>query len=204
MKITHIIFDLGNVILTNDWHSEWPEKFREYSDYFGVSYDDMEKGWHTFWPQFSLGKITEEEFWSGFLNAADAKIIDIEHAKRLWRKYQRPIENMLDLLGRLKKYYKLAALTTISKEWLDYKKNKYNLDNYFNIIVSSGYSGLAKPDPKIYDLIIQQLRVDPQECLFVDDNERTLPPAKSRGMEVILFKSQQRLEKELRESGIKF
>ena len=44
MGITTIVFDLGNVVLTNDWHYDCPEKFYAYSDYFGIGYDDMERG----------------------------------------------------------------------------------------------------------------------------------------------------------------
>lgn len=202
MAVTTIIFDLGNVVLTNDWHCDCPGKDTEYSEYFSISPPDMERGWEAFWPKFSVGKITEDEFWRGFLGTAGAKIIDVEHAKRLWRKYQRPIANMLNLLARLKQRYRLAALTTISKEWLDYKRGKYGLDDYFDIIVSSGYSGLAKPDPKIYDLLIQKLGVNPEDCLFIDDSEGHLPPAEKIGMETILFTKQENLEKELRKLGL--
>ena len=161
MTIITLIFDLGNVVLTNDWHYDCPEKFQAYSDYFDITYDDMERGWNAFWPQFCTGRITEDEFWKGFLETAGAKKIDIEQAKKLWREYQNPIENMLDLLGKLKQHYRLAALTTISREWLDYKKESYTHNPYFEITISSGYSGLAKPDPKINRMLIKQLNANP-------------------------------------------
>ncbi|MFH0837160.1 MAG: hypothetical protein V1870_03455 [Candidatus Aenigmatarchaeota archaeon] len=41
MKITTIIFDLGNVVLTNDWHYDCPEKDDEFTNCFGISNDDM-------------------------------------------------------------------------------------------------------------------------------------------------------------------
>ncbi|MBT3817086.1 MAG: HAD family phosphatase [Candidatus Magasanikbacteria bacterium] len=204
MKITTLIFDLGHVVLTNDWHDDCPEKFQAYSDYFGITYDDMERGWDAFWPQFSTGKVTEDEFWNGFLKIAGAKKIDIKQAKKLWKEYQKPIEDMLGLLQKLKKHNRLAALTTLSREWLDYKRKKYDLDSYFEVIVSSGYSGLVKPDPKIYKMVVKQLNVKPGECLFIDDAQRTLPPAGELGMKTILFSGQSELERNLQELGIKY
>ncbi len=204
MTITTLIFDLGNVVLTNDWHYDCHEKFQAYSDYFDITYDDMERGWNAFWPQFSMGKITEDEFWNGFLKTASAKKIDINHAKELWRKYQKPIRNMFDLLRKLKQHYRLAALSTISREWLDYKKEKYNLDSYFEVIVSSGYSGVAKPDPKIYRIVLEKLNIKPEECLFIDDSQKTLPPAEELGIKTILFSGRLDLEKNLKEFGIKY
>lgn len=204
MTVSTVIFDLGNVILTNDWHYDCPEKFQAYSDYFDITYDDMERGWNAFWPQFHIGTITEDEFWHGFLRTAGAKKIDIEHAKKLWREYQRPIENMFDLLQKLKQNYRLAALTTISREWLDYKKEQYHLESFFEVIVSSGYSGLAKPDPEIYKLVIKKLQIQPEEALFIDDSQRTLPPAQEMGIQTILFSGQASLEKNLNKMGIKY
>jgi len=195
--ITVIIFDLGNVVLTNDWHYDCPEKFKEYSDYFGITYEDMEKGWDILWPQFKISKISENEFWKRFLETAGAKNIDIEHAKLLWRKYQKPIENMFNLLKELKQNYRLAALTTITKEWLDFKIEKFGLNNYFEVIVSSGHSGLAKPDKRIYKLILEKLKVNVKECVFIDDSEVCLTPAKELGFKTVLFEDSEQLKKEL-------
>ena len=125
MQITHIIFDLGNVVLTNDWHYDCPEKFEAYAAFYDITYEDMERAWQASWPSFRLGHITEEEFWGTFLQTAGASTMNIEKAKELWRKYQQPIDGMLELLSKLKRSYQLSALTTISKEWLMYKKEKY-------------------------------------------------------------------------------
>ena len=208
MDIKTIIFDLGNVVLTNDWHYNCPEKFQEYSDHFDITQDDMERGWKAAWPEFSVGEISEEDFWKIFLENADAKNIDIEIAKNLWRKYQKPIENTFELLKKLKQHYRLAALTTISKEWLDYKREKYNLDEYFEVIISSGYSGLIKPHDEIYELAAKELKeklgVNPEECLFVDDAKSNLLPAEKLGIKTVLFTKQAELEKELKELGIRY
>jgi HAD superfamily hydrolase (TIGR01549 family) len=110
---------------------------------------------------------------------------------------------MLDLLQRLKINYRLAALTTISKGWLDFKRKKFDLDKYSETIVSSGYTGWAKPDPEIYDILIKKLNVDPKTCLFVDDDEYKLPPAQKLGMTTILFINQKDLETKLVDLGIK-
>ncbi len=204
MHLKIIIFDLGNVILTNDWHHDYSEQYDTYSDSFGISYDDMERGWKAAWPQFHIGQITEEEFWAKFLRTAGAKNIDIELAKKLWRRYQKPIENMLDFLFKLKQHYKLAALANISKEWLDYKREKYNLDSYFNVIVSSGYSGIAKPDRRIYELALQKLGVRPEECLFIDDSEKNVAIAQKLGIPTVIFQGQKDIESKFRKLGILF
>ena len=202
MTINTLIFDLGGVVLNNDWHDDNQEKFSLYSDYFGITYQQMERGWDAAWPEFQLGKITEDEFWKIFLTEAESNKIDIQTAKQFWKKFVVENETMLTLLSRLKEKYTLAALTTISKEWLDYKIKKYNFDNIFTEIVSSGYSGLAKPDTAIYQLLLDKLRVKSDQCVFIDDSPSTLPPASKLGMTTIPFVNQKNLEKELIGLGI--
>jgi hypothetical protein len=72
-----IFFDLGEVVFTNDWHYDCPEKFSAYSTYFGITYDQMEVGWKKAWPSYELGEISEDEFWRLFLTHAKSKTIDI-------------------------------------------------------------------------------------------------------------------------------
>ncbi len=201
-----IIFDLGNVILTDDdvWYHGDSEQYDVYTASFSISPDDMKRGWNAAWPQFRIGQITEDEFWTIFLKTAGTRVIDIERAKELWRKCQKPIESMLDLLSKLKPHYELAALTNTSKEWFDFKRGKYKLDDYFRVMVSSAYSGLAKPDERIYELTLRGLGAKPEECLFVDDTERNVAVAREVGMMTILFRGQEDLEGKLRKLGIVF
>ena len=55
----------------------------------------------------------------------------------------------------------------------------------FDPVVLSYDVGYAKPDPEIYDLTLRRLGVKPQEVLFIDDQEKCLPPAIKLGMHVI-------------------
>jgi epoxide hydrolase-like predicted phosphatase len=196
--IDTLIFDLGNVVLTNDWHDSNQEKFQAYSQYFNIEYDDMEKGWSAAWPQFSVGRITENEFWQIFLASAGAKTINIDKAKELWRKSQKPIGTMLTVLAKLKGTYTLGALTTISKEWLDFKTDMFHLDDYFEAIVSSGYFGKGKPDKEVYELVLSKLHSQPQNSIFIDDTAELLATAERLGMMTILFKDQEQLIDDLR------
>lgn len=203
LEKTTIIFDLGNVVLTNDWHFDCPEKNEEFTKYFGVSEADMEKGWKANWPKYRLGKITEDEFWTGFLHKSGAQQLDINHAKKIWRTYQFEIENMLSLLTKLKRKHRLAALANIGKEWLDFKRAKFHLDDLFEHIIASGVVGYDKPHPKIYDLLLQKVGVSPQKCTYIDDLQSNLAPAEALGMKTILFSGQSELEKALARLQIK-
>ncbi|OGK30922.1 hypothetical protein A3F29_02380 [Candidatus Roizmanbacteria bacterium RIFCSPHIGHO2_12_FULL_33_9] len=104
---------------------------------------------------------------------------------------------MLSLLKTLKNNYRIAALSTIPREWLDYKKKTFKLDDCFELIVSSGYYGYKKPDARIYEILIKKLGLKPEEMLFIDDKEPLLVPAQKLGINTLLFRGQNDLEKEL-------
>ncbi len=165
MSITTLIFDLGNVVLTNDWHDNNEIKLKEFRKLFGVTNESMEKGWNTYWPIYEIGKISEDSFWQGFLTKAGVKNIDIDKAKQLWRKYQKPIEQMPKLLKKLKIHYTLAALSNTGKEWLEYKIKAFQINKLFNIIISSASTGIAKPDERIYKIIIDNILSDKYEWM---------------------------------------
>lgn len=196
--IKAIVFDLGNVVLTNDHPYNTPAELAEFCQYLGTTFDNLDTAFGMSFQDYSLGKKTEDEFWKKFLYIARAKKLDIEYAKKFYRKNQKENEHMLELLKTLKNKYKIAALSTIPREWLDYKRERFGLDNYFEFIVSSGYSGLAKPNPKIYELLIKQIQLEPDSILFIDDKESVLPPAQDLGINTYIFRGQEDLEKELR------
>ncbi|OGK44081.1 hypothetical protein A2957_01310 [Candidatus Roizmanbacteria bacterium RIFCSPLOWO2_01_FULL_38_11] len=195
--IKTILFDLGEVILTNDWHYDCPEKFAAYSEYFSITYDQMEKGWNEAWPLYELGKITEDTFWGKFLTTAGSNTIDIQKAKTLWRKYFSSKPEMFPILARLKKNYSLVVLSSTGKEWLDYKIEKYHLNDYFSSYITTCNTSLRKTDEKIYNLVVKRLNIEPQEILFIDDNEKVIQMARQAGLKTILFENPVQLANEL-------
>jgi epoxide hydrolase-like predicted phosphatase len=65
---------------------------------------------------------------------------------------------------------KAAGLSTalLSNSWgNDYPREGW--DEMFDVVVISGEVGMRKPDPEIYRLTADRLRLDPPRCVFVDD-----------------------------------
>jgi len=197
-----LLFDLGDVVLTDDGGYVRDGKGSGFSDAYGMSEEDMRTAWDVAWPDFRVGKIIENVFWYNFLTATGVKNPDVEKAKNLWKGCQGEIEKMLGLLARLKPKNRLAALTNISREWLDYKIDRFGLDERFETIISSGYAGFGKPNQEIYELALQELGIKGYECAFIDNLGRNLSPAIKVGMRPILFRGQDVLEEELRSRGI--
>jgi len=55
----------------------------------------------------------------------------------------------------------------------------------FDHVIESARIGLRKPDPRIYLMMIDALKVDPAKCVYLDDLGVNLKPAREMGMTTI-------------------
>ena len=55
----------------------------------------------------------------------------------------------------------------------------------FDHIIESAKIGLRKPDPRIYRMMIEALKIDPAKCVYLDDLGVNLKPARDMGMTTI-------------------
>ncbi len=55
----------------------------------------------------------------------------------------------------------------------------------FDHVIESAKIGLRKPDPRIYELMVETLKVDPNNCVYLDDLGVNLKPARAMGMTTI-------------------
>jgi putative hydrolase of the HAD superfamily len=55
----------------------------------------------------------------------------------------------------------------------------------FDHVIESAKIGLRKPDPRIYQMMVETLKVDPKTCVYLDDLGVNLKPARELGMTTI-------------------
>ena len=55
----------------------------------------------------------------------------------------------------------------------------------FDHVIESAKIGLRKPDPRIYQMMVEALGVDPNRCVYLDDLGVNLKPAREMGMTTI-------------------
>jgi putative hydrolase of the HAD superfamily len=55
----------------------------------------------------------------------------------------------------------------------------------FDHVIESAKIGLRKPDPRVYQMMVEALHVDPKRCVYLDDLGVNLKPARAMGMTTI-------------------
>lgn len=133
----------------------------------------------------SLGNITSTRFWE-ILKAADgSNYLEIE--KRYLDTYLIIDEQFIEIAKKLSKDYNLAILSNDVCEWGSYLREKFCLNDFVSISVISGDVRCRKPSKDIYLIALERLGATPQDCVFIDDRDKNLVPAKDLGMQVIKF-----------------
>ena len=102
---------------------------------------------------------------------------------------------------QLKPQYKIGLLSNAGANWLDdlFGKEQVAL---FDEIALSYEMRATKPDPVAYETIATRLGVLPEECVFVDDQERFCVGAEAVGMKSIYYQSNEQLIGELKKHNI--
>jgi HAD superfamily hydrolase (TIGR01509 family) len=65
------------------------------------------------------------------------------------------------------------------------------------VVFCSGDEGIAKPDPKAFELTLERLGLKPNEAVFIDDTREHVEAARKLGLKGILFTTAEELEDEL-------
>jgi 2-haloacid dehalogenase len=109
-----------------------------------------------------------------------------------------PIEENVALMRRLKAAGRpVYALSNFATVKFATARSMFDFLGEFDHAVISGHVGVVKPDPRIFELLFEQVGKRPEELLFVDDQLKNVEAARAAGMPTIHFKPGVDLESEL-------
>jgi putative hydrolase of the HAD superfamily len=116
-----------------------------------------------------------------------------EIAQKIVSKYSKIPQIWNNLLPKLKENYKLGIINNGTAITLPYFKKENNFDEFFKIFINSSEVNIEKPDSRIYLLILEQMKLKPEECIFVDDTMGNILGAEKVGMKGLLFTNYENL-----------
>jgi epoxide hydrolase-like predicted phosphatase len=181
-----LILDFGGVV-TSDFHaalSAFCTREGLPPDAVSGALRDTTVGRHALAAAES-GRIGQREF-----EATLAGLIGADHRGLLTRALAdlRPRGPVLDLVERVRACGIPVAVLSNSLGRGGYNLYQgYDLDNRFDAVVISDQVGLRKPDPAIYRLATARIGVPTSSCVFADDTEANLDPARALGMAAVHF-----------------
>jgi len=185
MTIKGIIFDMDGVLIeAKDWHYE---SLNRALGLFGmeitryehlVTYDGLPT-------RKKLEMLSRERGLSTslheFINEMKQK-----YTMELVHTHCKPVFQHEYALTRLKNDGYLLGLASNSiRETIRVMMEKANLIKYFDIILSNEDVTQPKPDPEIYLKSIAALKLQPSECVILEDNDNGIRAAKASGANLL-------------------
>lgn len=81
--------------------------------------------------------------------------------------------------------YPIAIASSAVKTNIDLVLKKFNIENYFSVIISGDDVNKGKPDPEPYLIAAQKLNLEPKNCLVLEDATSGIDSAKAAGCKCI-------------------
>ena len=131
---------------------------------------------------FGLGELSAEDYIARFVREWE---IDLEPSGFLeeYRSWSRCLlPGAKELLASLRPRFRLAALSNSNELHWDRNTNDIGVTELFEVAISSHQVGLRKPDPAIYRLALDRLRVSPDAVVFFDDLKPNVTAASALGI----------------------
>ncbi|CAG9001476.1 MAG: Alpha-D-glucose 1-phosphate phosphatase YihX [Candidatus Celerinatantimonas neptuna] len=201
-QIRNVVFDIGNVMVRWSPIEIIRLTFGDSSNHKALA----ESIFHSeLWRGLNRGEYTEQE-----VKAQLQHLLDLpkEITESLFYYIRRTLILLFGSTELLKKLidagYTTYALTDNVIEIVDYLKKQYDFWDCFSGIIVSAEVGCLKPDAEIFNHLINQYQVDPQESVFIDDLSKNIEGSRRLGFSGIQFSDAVQCEQELKKLGLKF
>ena len=183
----NIIFDLGGVMVDFDPKTYLVDRFCNAEVEEQVSQLTFES---EEWKLLDAGLITRSEANLRMLARAKeyGRAFEVQGVLDDWLHILRPRRRMQELVRRLKNHgYSVYYLSNIPEDVLALLKERGVLDR-FDGGVASCEVHINKPDPRIYQALLDKYSLRASECVFIDDNLANVQAAFALGFAGIQMK----------------
>lgn len=184
--IKAFIFDFFGVIRT-DTYEAWLalNGLKREGDYFEVARLQ------------DIGHITNDEFYERLSKIHGKSVVraDFDACAKIHH-------DTLELISKLKRDYSIAVLSNSPGPTLRSIIENNNLDSYFDEVFISGEINMVKPSREIFEYALDKLKLNSNEVIFIDDNQKNVEAAEQLGIKSIKFNSASELQNDLVTLGI--
>jgi 2-haloacid dehalogenase len=113
------------------------------------------------------------------------------------------IDGAVDVLAELKAGgVRCLVLSNMEPTTFGRRLGRFPFMNWFDGYVISGLEGVAKPDPRIFQLLLRRYRLEPAATVFIDDSPANVEAARGQGMAAVRYTSAGELRNQLRSLGL--
>ena len=197
--IKNIIFDMGGVLYNIDYNLT-ADAFKK------LGFTNFEAMYSQFtadevFEKLETGQITPNEFYTIIQQKSDVEISTTQ-IKNAWNAMLLGFRTTaINHLVEIKNSYRIFLLSNTNAIHLESVYEDYDMlgqaIGYDDLFEQAWYShkiGLRKPNEDIYEFILNEAGLKPEETLFIDDSFNNIETAKALGIQTHLLLPDERIE----------
>ncbi|MCL4503509.1 MAG: HAD family phosphatase [Deltaproteobacteria bacterium] len=200
LPFSAIAFDLGGVLVNVD-HQNFCRRLAAAAGrmpqevYAAVFQTPLEQDYDT-------GRISSEEFHRRVLNHFRLKM-PFSLFGQMWAEVFDSLQDMETVVAHLSRRYPLYLLSNTNElHFLYIQENFPSLLSHFRSFILSYRVGSRKPEPLIYQALIRESGLPPEQILYTDDREDFVAAARSQGLAAWHFTSPGNFKEQLSLNGL--
>ena len=196
MSIKAVFFDLGGVIV----RTEFQAPRQQLAERLGMEYDDLDK--IVFGSESgnlaALGQVTADQHWISVISRLKRPDSELSAIRQEFFAGDIIDRTLVEYIRSLRGKYKTGL---ISNAWSDLRDFvvREKFDDAFDKMIISAEVGAVKPEPKIFQIALEQFGVKPKEAVFVDDFYINIEGSEKVGMKGIHFRDAESTLQQLKE-----
>ncbi|HWD65334.1 MAG TPA: HAD family phosphatase [Solirubrobacteraceae bacterium] len=199
-----VISDFGGVLT-----SPLLDAFSSIQESSGISVEDLGKAMFALAGRLGVnplieletGRMTETDFLEALgvqLSQQLGRHVQMEGFGEAYFESLSPNLPMIEYMRELRdRGYRMAICTNNVREWEQRWRSMLPVDEIFDVVVDSAFIGSRKPEPEIYQVTLERLRIPAAACLFIDDVEVNCDGARQAGMRAVQFRDSEQARREI-------
>ncbi|MBA3724084.1 MAG: HAD-IA family hydrolase [Candidatus Levybacteria bacterium] len=183
--IKAIVVDVGGVLVqTLDYSPRrlWENKLHLLAGQISKEVYELEPG-----DLATTGQVKPERIWMDIQKKFALTQKDLSQLELDFYSGDIRNEEFYAFMQSIRAKYQTAIL---SNAWLDAREiftNHYHLDQIVDQMIISAEEGMRKPNKEIFMLMLQRLKVQAEEVLYVDDDSTNIYSADALDINAVLF-----------------
>lgn len=180
--LKNIVFDLGNVLVKFDSNELIYSFFNERQEEVKSFYFD------SLWNEYDQGLYSVEEMIEKGVKQFPELELSIKKLMYHWTEFVIPLKDNVAYIKDLKQLgFNVYILSNIPEDDTKYLRSLGVFDNIDGGIFSYEYKKI-KPDPEIFNILLEKYDLKASEYLFLDDRKDNVVAASNLGFETIEVK----------------